>query len=118
MRVTDEMVRRWLVWSQNYGEILNYRFWPGGGRRIEVMVPPGVTRDGQALDAARLLGHREEDVVPEVLMFTPREAYAFALGCAVGGMSRDRREWTQADWDARGRKQEEARRLGNQGQGT
>lgn len=88
MRVTDEMVGRWLVWTRNYGEVVSYRTGSGRGRRFRVRVAPGVTRNGQPFRPKQaildLLGHEPADVVPTELMLTAREALVFAMGCAAG----------------------------------
>lgn len=94
VRVTDEMVRRWLRWARNYGEIESFERVKGGWL---VRCRQGIPRTG----VEPLFGLREEDLVPSELLLRPKEALAFAYGLALGGNSRDRREWTQEDWAAR-----------------
>ncbi len=38
--------------------------------------------------------------MPSEIVLTHREALAFGMACAVAGSSRDRREWTQENWEA------------------
>ncbi len=98
-RVNDDMVRRWLAWAVNYGEIASYERtregWLIRGRenvRLNDMEPffqPGV-----------------DDYVPFEMVLKPREALAFVYGLALGGSSKDRREWTQEDWERRAEQRE------------
>lgn len=87
MRVTDETVRTWLTWARNFEEVVAYRIGTGKARRFRVRVPPGVTCNGHPFREKQgmldITGHAPEDVVPPELMFTAREALAFAMGCAT-----------------------------------
>lgn len=88
MRVTDEMVRGWLAWARNFGEVVSYRAGSGSGRRFRVRVTPGITINGDPFRPKEgildLTGHDAGDVVPAELMLTAREALLFGMGCAVG----------------------------------
>lgn len=99
-RVTDEMVRSWLVWARNFEEVVAYRIGKGDRRRFRVRVPPGVTKNGHPFrekgGMLDIMGHAVEDVVPTELMFTAREALAFGMGCAAGraaALAGSDREW-------------------------
>lgn len=107
MRVTEAVLRSWLNWARNYGEIESFRSIAPRGRRWLIHVHSGITHNGYPLSDG-LMGHRAENVVTERLLFTSREAMAFAMGCAVGGAARARGEWTQEDWDRRAERERAA----------
>lgn len=80
MRVTDEMVRSWLVWGRNYGEIVSFEIVSDRGRKWRITLPAVVlTASGMQP------GFIERDLVPTELMFTSREALAFGMGLAAAG---------------------------------
>jgi hypothetical protein len=93
------MVEHWLLWARHFGEIIGWDNGKGelwstpvkGSRRWRVRLTPGVTADGQPFRAQEgfldILGHKPEDVVPNELMLTSREALVFGMGCAVGRAS-------------------------------
>lgn len=87
-RVTDEMVRSWLLWARNFGEIVAYHIGDGNRRRFRVRLPAGITSNGDPFRKREgildITGHGAGDVVPPELLFTAREALAFGFGCAVG----------------------------------
>lgn len=103
MRVTDDMVRGWLTWARNFEEVVSFRIGKGAARRFKVRVPAGITRDGHPFRPKEgmldITGHDAGDVVPAELMFTAREAMAFAMGCATGraaALAGKRQEWCPA----------------------
>lgn len=129
-RVTDDMVRSWLIWARNLGEIVAFNDGRGpyvrrsGPRRWRIRLAPGVTNDGNPPRAKQgifdLFGHEEKDIVPAELMLTSREALVFGMGCAVGRAAtvvgaehdwhRERLEaWTPEAREAFARWREEAR---------
>jgi hypothetical protein len=116
MRVTDEMVEKWLVWARNFGEVVAYRVGSGQARRFRVRLPAGITRDGAPCRPRQgmldILGHETGDVVPTELMLTAREALVFAYGCAAGRAARlagDCPMWFEP-WSPEAREQFEANR--------
>jgi hypothetical protein len=94
MRVTDEMVRTALTWARNYEEIESYQLIANSGRKWRVTLPQPV------LVGAPLLwsGLDPDKVVPDVLLFTSREAMAFAYGCAAGGGRHGRADFARDRW--------------------
>jgi hypothetical protein len=116
-RVTDEMVRVWLTWARNAGEVAGFRIGKGKARRFKVRVPAGVTCNGQPFRPKDgmfdILGHTAEDVVPGELMFTAREALAFGMGCATGraaALAGQHHDWLTEDWTPEQRAAFEERR--------
>lgn len=126
MRVTDEMIRHWLIWARNFEEIVAYHVGSGKARRFRVRLTPGVTCDGTPFRLREgildITGHDDKDVVPHELMFTAREALAFGMGCAVGrttalvghdadhGWIHDREnDWTPREREAFAARRQEAR---------
>lgn len=106
VRVTDELVRKWLVWAYNYEEIESYEAIRVGRRRMwKIRIREGIRKNAME----PLFRPRWDDIVPSEIVLTTGEALAFAMGCAVGGTSKDRREWTPEDWEeqARNRPREE-----------
>lgn len=102
-RVTDDMVRHWLDWARNFGEVVAYRVGSGSARRFRVRVPPGITNDGSPFRLRQglfdITGHDENDVVPAELMLTAREALVFGMGCAVGrtaALMEAEKDWQRA----------------------
>lgn len=115
-RVTDEMVRSWLVWTRNFGEIVAFHVGEGAGRRFRVRLPAGVTSNGdpfrQRGGILDITGHGVDDVVPSELLFTAREALAFGFGCAVGrtaALASERPKWCEG-WTPEARAEFERRR--------
>lgn len=116
MRVTDEMVRGWLVWARNYGEVVAYAVGSGAARRFRVRLPAGITANGQPFRPREglfdITGHDVGDVVPSELMLTAREALVFGYGCAVGrtaALAGERPEWCDG-WTPEARAEFEGRR--------
>lgn len=90
-RVTDEIVRSVLTWARNYGEIASFKSIAPRGRRWQVTLPKErIVGSGFWITGAK-------DVVPEVMVFTSREALAFAYGCAAGGIH-DRAAFAREKW--------------------
>lgn len=116
-RVTDEMVRSWFAWAQNFGEVVGCRIGDGAGRRFRVRLPAGVTRNGAPfrprVGMLDITGHSEDDVVPAELLFTAREALAFAYGCAAAraaALGGGPPEWAVAEWTSEARETFDRRR--------
>jgi hypothetical protein len=77
MRATDEQVHKVLGWARNYGEIESYKSVANSGRRWRIELPAPTTVEGyDGMLATRM---------PQVLMFTSREAIAFGFGCVAAG---------------------------------
>lgn len=95
MRVTDDMVRRWLAWGRNYGEIESFKMDGERGRKWRITLP-----DVLITPSGMEHGFIECERVPTELMFTSREALAFAMGLAAAGSRGETRYTTAArDWD-------------------
>lgn len=97
MRVTDEMVREYLVWARNYEDIAYFERIPGGGRCWRIVL---VEREEIGSHPDPAFPRTPEQVVPTEMVLTGREALAFGYGLAVAGVARDRREWADADFAA------------------
>lgn len=104
-RVTDDMVRTWLAWARNFGEVVAWRVGSGSGRRFRVRLPAGITKDGAPFRPREgfldITGHDGADVVPAELMLTAREALIFGMGCAVGrtaALAGECPAWRAEDW--------------------
>jgi hypothetical protein len=98
-RVTDGMVRDYLVWARNYGEIESFEKIAPGGRCWKITLPAVCRAHG---GDGPLLGGMWEDrphkVVPREFVLTAREALAFGYGVAVGGASERRRDFAAREW--------------------
>lgn len=96
-RATDGMIQGFLLWAVNYEEIISFtKIAPYKGRCWKIVVPEGIYAN-----AMNLSWRFPEQYVPSEMILTAREALAFGYGLAIAGSSRDRRDWTQADWEAR-----------------
>ena len=95
MRITDETVRSALLWARNYKAITQFKKVAPRGRKWLIQLPaPRVVGSGLFFN---ILGIRPEDVVPQEIVLTSREALAFAYGCAAGGIH-DRAEFARENW--------------------
>jgi len=98
VRITDAMVRDFLVWARNYGEIEHFERLEGGGRCWKITLP-GICRahggDGPLLGE---WGDEPHRVVPREFVLTSREAFAFGYGVAVGGAAERRSEFAAREW--------------------
>jgi hypothetical protein len=94
MRVTDDMVKRYLVWARNYGEIESFSIAARSGRKWLIRIPEGmpVTASGMAP------GFLERAIVPSEFMLTSREALAFGMGLALAGSQPEPRSVAQEIW--------------------
>jgi hypothetical protein len=90
------MVRNWLVWGCNYGEIESFKMVAESGRKWLVKMPEGVTITGSGMAP----GWLEDRIVPNELVLTNREALVFAMGLAVGGSRpTTRAEFAAKEWN-------------------
>jgi hypothetical protein len=95
MRVTDDMVRRYLVWARNYGEIESFSIAADSGRKWLIRIPEGTTATASGSEP----GFIERDIIPDELMLTSREALAFGMGLALAGSRSETRSTTsQREW--------------------
>lgn len=101
-RVTDEMVDDFLAWARNFEEIISYRKITKSGRKWLIKIRPGVFAASHMT-----LFLRPDNVVPEELVLTSREALVFGYGIAVAGECRSRHDWTQEDWEAQSQRKRE-----------
>jgi hypothetical protein len=83
MRVTDEIVRGFLTWAKNYGEIESYERIASAGRKWRITLPTIATASGAPADD--LTNYGSARVVPAEFVMTSREAVAFGYGLAVAG---------------------------------
>lgn len=97
MRATDEMVRSFLQWARNYGEITNYELIASRGRKWKITLPAIATKTGAPSDDLTNFG--ASAIVPATLVMTNREAIAFGYGLAVAGSRpTTRREFAAREW--------------------
>lgn len=94
MRVTDEMVKRYLIWARNYGEIQSFSIAADSGRKWLIKLPEGATVTASGMEP----GWIERSIVPDELMFTSREALAFGMGLALAGSRSEPRLAAQEKW--------------------
>lgn len=92
LRVTDEMVRSALAWARNYEEISEFELVAKAGRKWRVKLARPI------LVGSGFIVGRPQDAVPPELVFTSREALAFAYGCAVAGHRHGRAEYAKERW--------------------
>jgi hypothetical protein len=94
MRATDEMVRSALTWARSYEEIGSFGLIAPAGRKWRVGLASSVVV-GSGLWPGP---DRPQDMVPDELVLTNREALAFAYGCAVAGARHGRAEFAREKW--------------------
>ncbi len=97
-RVTDDMVRSFLVWGRNYGEIERFERLPGGGRCWRVVLPASVRSHGKDTDLLGVFADAPERIVPTEFVLTSREALAFGYGLAAAGITMSRAEFAAQNW--------------------
>lgn len=101
-RVRDDTIRSFLTWARNYEEIAWFeRVDDVGPRCWRIVLMPGEPIFSHPNPIWPGLAEQDE-IVPAEMMLTAREALVFGYGLAVGGMSKDRREWTAEDHEAAG----------------
>jgi hypothetical protein len=83
MRVSDELVRRFLTWARNYGEIESFEQVTQAGRKWLVRLPKGTTVTVDGSEVGWLTG--ADGIVPDEMVLTSREALVFGYGLAIGG---------------------------------
>lgn len=95
MRVSDDMVRGFLTWARNYGEISAFEKLEGGGRCWKIELTAPICAHGA--DTAGFMASPQR-TVPIEFVLTAREALAFGYGVAVGGASERRSEFAAREW--------------------
>src|SRR3954468_4740989 len=98
MRVTDEMVRSFLTWGRNYGELDSFKCLPDArGRKWHIEIPAAV--NAATSDSPVLLVSSPDRIVPAEFVLTNREALAFGYGLAVAGARTETRaEFAAREW--------------------
>lgn len=95
-RVTDEMVRGFLIWGRNYGEIENFALIAQSGRKWRITLPAIATASGAPSDD--LTNYSGSRIVPAEFVMTSREAFAFGYGLAVAGPREPRADFAAREW--------------------
>lgn len=97
-RVTDEMVRGFLVWARNYGEVESFEKVATRGRCWKIVLP-GVRRaHGKSAPLLGIMEDRPDRLVPTEMVLTTREALVFGYGVAVGGAAERRSDFAAREW--------------------
>jgi hypothetical protein len=99
VKVSDADVRRALTWARNYGEIESFEAIRPDGRKWVVRTNVQTTVNGDVRATPPRHTTLDHHVVPSELVFTSREAIAFAYGLSIAGayhggrQAHARREW-------------------------
>lgn len=94
-RVKDDDVASALIWARNYGEIESYTLIAPSGRKWLVRTAVQTTIRGDEPG----IGLMAAAPVPSNLVFTSREALAFAYGLAIAGAHHGRQAFAAREWD-------------------
>lgn len=98
-RVTDDMVRDFLIWAKNYGEIASYQKIADSGRKWKIVLPEVVEASNfhNALSIINIV--TPERLVPVEIVLTSREALVFGYGLAVAGARGSRAAFAKEHWN-------------------